>query len=212
MTAEKRQWRLNIISVWVGILIPIVAALIPYVYRQVIPEHDLTYKVIGPISVKGTTALSVEISNEGEHLERNVKVWLPTFLTYQETKPGAQELTVDAEVPVNINTENGKFVLLVGDIRPNEKTTISVSSDRISVYGSMPANGVSVKSDENVGTPIRPSELEQFFYPVGFWAFIVLMIFILVMGVYQQYFMDPKTREALVLKEIDKLEKARGAQ
>jgi hypothetical protein len=54
---------------------------------------------------------------------------------------------------------------------------------------------------------LKPSEFEEFLYPAGFWMFVLLMILILAAGIYQQYLMDPKKREEMLLKEIDKLGK-----
>lgn len=207
--AEERPWRLSIISIWIGILIPIAAALIPYGYRYFVPERELVYALTGPITVKGTTALSINISNKGEHVEKNVKIWLPMASGIPDTRADGEQVAIDAEVPTSMVTENGKFVISLGDLRPQEDQTISVSSDQIWVYRGSMDRSVSVKSDENVAKFLGPSELEEFFNPFGFWMFIFLMILILVAGIYQEYFMDPKAREAWLLKEIDKLAKVR---
>lgn len=213
---EKRQFRLSIISVWVGILIPIVAAVIPFTYKSFWPEHDLVYEIVGPISVKGTKAFSLKIKNQGEKLEKNVKVWVKAeplfFFKLKDAKSGATETTPDAvkvesTASVNVSKDRDHYVIAVGDLRPRELIELSVLSEAISLLRLSDVQGISIKSDEHLARLLKPSEFEQFLYPAGFWMFVLLMIFIFVAGIYQQYLMDPKKREEMLLKEIDKLGK-----
>ena len=46
---EPRQIKLSIISIWIGVLIPIVAAIISYGYKYLSSEHDLVFELVGPI-------------------------------------------------------------------------------------------------------------------------------------------------------------------
>ena len=198
-------------------MIPILAALIPYGYRYILPEHDLTFELVGPISVKGTKSLSIKIANRGETVEKNVKVWLksePSFLHLESVLAGEKKpkdplsyITVDTAAAVSTTKENDSFVIAVGDIRPNETLELSISSSAILVLWSSDAYGISIKSEEHLGRLLGPSDFEKFVYPFGFWMFVLLMVLILIAGIYQEYLMDPKKREEWLLKEIDKLTK-----
>lgn len=213
--SAKRQSRFLILSLWVGILIPIVAALIPFGYRRLVPEHDLVYELTGPISVKGTEALSLTIRNQGERLEKNVRIWAradSTFLALDSLRRGKPRnpldfVAVDSPATVRVAKEQDYYVLIVGDIRPGEHVEVSFLSEAISVYRVLTdVYGLSIKSDEHVARLLKPSELERFFYPIGFWMFVILMVLILGAGIYQAS-MDPKKREEMLLSEIDKLGK-----
>jgi hypothetical protein len=97
--------------------------------------------------------------------------------------------------------------MTVGDIRPGEQVEVSLLSEAVRVFRILTdAYGLSIKSDEHIARLQKPSELEQFLYPVGFWMFVILMIVLLVAGIYGAL-MDPKKREEMLLSEIDKLGK-----
>lgn len=213
---EPRQIKISIISIWIGVLIPILAALIPYGYRYLSPEHDLVFELVGPISVKGTSSLSIKTTNRGEKVEKNVKVWLKTepsflqlesILAKEKPKDPLSYITIDTAAAVTTTKENDSFVISLGDIRPKETVELSISSSAISVWRVRDAHGISIKSEEHLARLSGLSDFETFVYPFGFWMFVLLMVLILFAGLYQEYLMDPKKREAWLLKEIDKLSK-----
>lgn len=218
--AERKHIRISIISVWVGILIPIVAAIIPYAIGYFTPEHKLEFQLVGPISVKGTQALQINISNNGGKVEKGVKVWLKSFPTYElpdslrpkgeKKKEPTDLLAVDSKTNVTVTKDRDYYVLSVGDIRPKEEVSISIVAreSRLALHGFRDSvSGLEVKSDEHIAGFKGLSVFEEVLYPFGFWMFVILMVLILILAFYQEYFMDPKTREKMILKEIDKLEK-----
>lgn len=213
---EPRQIKLSIISIWIGVLIPIIAAIIPYGYKYFSPEHDLIFELVGPISVKGTKSVSIKVTNRGEKVEKDVKIWIksePSFLqlesvlSKEKPKDPLSYITIDTAASVSTKQENDSFVISVGDIRPKETIELSIASSAISVWQMRDAYGISIKSEEHLARLLGPSDFEAFFYPFGFWMFIILMVLILFAGLYQEYLMDPKKREEWLLKEIDKLSK-----
>jgi hypothetical protein len=128
--SEKRQFRLSIISLWVGILIPITAAVIPYVYKRVWPEHDLVYEIVGPISVKGTKVFALKVKNQGERVKKNVKVWIKSeplyFFKLKDPKAGVSENPTDAvrvetAAPVSVSKERDFYVLSLGNLPSSGK-------------------------------------------------------------------------------------------
>lgn len=217
---EPRQIRISIISVWVGILIPIVAVLIPIAINHVLPEHKLEYSVVGPISAKGTQALSITITNHGGKLAKGVKIWLhhypiselPDVLRAkgEKKKDPVDFLAVESKTNLSVSKDRDYYVLTVGDLRPKEQVDIAIIARDVTLAlhrFSDSASGIDVKSDEQVASFKGRSFFEEFLYPAGFWMFVILMIFLLILSFYQEYFMDPKTREKLILKEIDKLKR-----
>ena len=62
-----------------------------------------------------------------------------------------------------------------------------------------------MKSDEHVASFKGQSIIDEVLYPFGFWMFVILMVLLLILAFYQEYLMDPKVREKMILKEIDKL-------
>ncbi len=216
---EKRELRLSILSIWVGILIPILAAVIPFAISKFAPDQELKYSLVGPISVKRVEAVEVTVKNNGSKPARAVQVWLesspefvlPEILSKGEKKKDPLErIEVAAKVPVKVKLNGDYYVIDVGDLRAKESIAIGVVSREggLSIYGSKShVNGIEVKSDENVASYDGDSIFEEFLYPFGFWMFVALMVLILVAALHQEYFMDPKTREKMILKEIEKLER-----
>jgi hypothetical protein len=211
--SDKKQFKISVITLLVGILIPILAALIPYGMKYAIPEHRLDYTLSGPLSVKGTKIISLKIKNGGEKLEKNVRVSLHLNYAYSisvDSKKKTEELVkVDTQVPFTLEREKDWIVIALGDIRAKDSLDLSVLSDYIDVtlYSYAGPSGITIKSEENVAQLDTPSEFLAFMYPFGFWMFVLLMVLIFIAGIYQQHFMDPKKREELILKEIDKLKK-----
>lgn len=209
--AEPRQLRISVITLWVGILIPIVAALIPFGIKYVLPEHHLEYSIAGPISVKGNKALQIKIQNGGEKLEKNVRISLKVSYLWrlEDKKDPTKALTVDTQANHTVKKEGDWLVVQLGDLRPGEVVDVGLLSEIIDItlYSTIEPSGIAVKSDEHLAQLKRTSELEAFMYQAGFWMFALLMVLLLAAGIYQQYFMDPKKREEMILKEIDKLPK-----
>lgn len=217
---DRRQFSLNVMTLWVGILIPILAALIPFGISKLTPEQELVFQITGPIAANRLEALEVTLTNSGSKPTKGVKVYIKSFPQYslpeilqskgsRKSEP-TERIEVSSKNPVKVSMSGEYFVLDVGDLRAKEKLSIAIASREkaFSVYGSgTHMTGIEVKSDELVGTPIAPSDWQEFWYPFGFWMFVAMMVLIFSIAVYQQYLMDPKEREKLILKEIDKLPK-----
>jgi hypothetical protein len=209
---SNQKFRLSVMSLWVGILIPIIAAVIPYIVKSFLPETRLEYTITGQVSVKGTNSIGVRIQNGGERLEKNVRLaFNASDLWKLNGKDAVDSITVDTQATTKIVKEGNWVVIYLGDLRPKEFIDVSVMSDIISItaFRVIEPSGIAVKSDESLGKFNGPSEFTEFIYPFGFWMFVLLMVFVLVIAIYQQYFMDPNKREEFLLKEIDKLSQAK---
>ena len=120
-------------------------------------------------------------------------------------------ITVDTQAPAKTSMEGDWIVVSLADLRPNESINVSVMSEFIDItmFGGDEPSGISVKSEENLAQYTGSSEIMGVIYQFGFWMFIILMIVIFIVAIYQQHFMDPKKREEMILNEIDKLSKDR---
>ena len=216
--AEKREIRISIITLWVGILIPILAAIIPYVISQLSPDHRLEYDLVGPITAKGTTALRLVIVNNGNKVEKAVKVWIKASYASdiadllrpkgEKRRDPIELLLVDSKTSITVAKERDYYVLSLGDVRPREEIALSVATSDVSLsiynFRSGP-DGIEIKSEDQVAVHKGSSFLSEFVYPFGFWMAVILMILLLAAAVWQEYLMSPKMRERMILKEIDKL-------
>jgi len=120
-------------------------------------------------------------------------------------------ITVDTQAPAKTSKEGDWIVVSLADLRPNESIDVSVMSEFIdlTIFRDTEPSGISVKSEENLAQYTGPSEITDIIYRFGFWMFIILMVLIFIAAIYQQHFMDPRRREEMILKEIDKLPKDR---
>ena len=216
--AERKEFRLSIISIWLGILIPILAAIIPFALSKLSPEHNLEFSLVGPISAKDVQAAEIAIVNNGGKVEKGVRIWVqafPVFELLESLRPKGEKkkspvdlLLVESKSAVTVTKEGEYYIIAVGDIRPKEQVSVSIVAREVKLAihrFSDRASGIEVKSDEHVATFTGQSFLEEFLYPFGFWMFIILMVLLLIISLYQDFFMSSKMREKLILKEIDKL-------
>jgi hypothetical protein len=217
MSDQKQQFRLSVLTLWVGIIIPIVVALIPYAISKATPEQALEFSVSGPITSNQIQAVEINIENNGSKPIKNIEVWLKSSPLYQITeavrskgdkaRQPSDRIHVSSKNPATISLSNDYFVVKVGDIRAGEKMEVTATSTEgaLSIYSTgTHVGGIEVKSDE-VMAQLKGTSFLQEIYPFGFWMFVALMVILLIAGLYQEYLMDPKEREKMILKEIDKL-------
>jgi len=219
MTSERQKFKLSVLSLWVGILIPILVAIIPIAIKYVIPEHKLEYAVVGPIQVDETSAIQIEITNRGEKAEKNVRVWIRvdayTLGTEKagDAPKGPPPIQVSSSGRHTLTREGEYHVISVGDLRPSESVTLSLLLRGIHLVGSLrtASKWFSIKSDDRVARITGPGEdsFATFAYPFGFWMFIVLMLLMGVYALYYEYLMPPEKKEKLILEQIDKLKRVK---
>jgi hypothetical protein len=213
---EKRQFRLNILSVAVGILIPIFASAIPFFIPKIFPDQAIQFKVSGPIGIFPIQAVDINVINKGAKPAKNVLVMLRSnsskLLSGKSSKQidPTKRIEVEAKVPLKVKITGDYYVLELGDLRPQESLSVTVVSREgvLSIYASeLSVHGIEVKSDDSVGMLDDNSFTENFVYRSGFWMFLALMVFIFADALYREYFMNPKAREKMILEEIEKLDK-----
>jgi hypothetical protein len=200
--ASSKASASKLLLILTGVLIPIFSALIPVAIDYSKASGGLTYKVMGPVSVQSTYAFSLTISNNGRVVEKNVEIWFPDILPEKTT-------TYESTIPVEFKRQGKKILFSVGDLRPNESVTISVltSNQFLALLENkfQILRGVRVVSSDHVAESDGPSDEMEFIYRAGFWAFILIFFVALVWAIYVEHFMDRKKKEAMILKEIEKL-------
>ena len=135
---DKRQFSLNVMTLWVGILIPILAALIPFTISKVTPEQELVFEVIGPIAVNRLEVLEVTLTNSGSKPTKGVKVYVKSFPEVSlpdilqpkgSKKPEPTErIDISSKNPIKVSMSGEYFVLDAGDLRAKEKLSIAIAS------------------------------------------------------------------------------------
>lgn len=208
--------RLSIISLWAGILVPIFAMLIPYGIGWLSPDYSLTYKIDGPITVKGRDALAITIKNDGKDLEENIVISIKrsgVASRYPEAAKNRKEpmIFVDSETPITITEDEGKYNLSAGNLRPDDKFTINIMVVDAMIYTFSKEDSITVKSAKHVAHIEKPSDFEQIAYPFGFWMFVILMVLMLFAGIYQEYLMSPEKREKMLLDALKKIQEKKDA-
>lgn len=207
---EDKEFRSKVLYVCIGVLIPIIAALIPYGFKFLFPEHDLNYSIINKARVENFKIVQIQIENNGEKLERHIEVILKKdiFLTLPEENKLSPLITTKPDTLYEVSETLDSYVINLGNLRPNEKLNLSVLSEAIaySEFGTKFGEDiVLVRSEENTGRLKEPSKFLQEVYPFTFWSFVLLMAVVLIGGIYQDYFESKEKREARLLKELDKL-------
>jgi hypothetical protein len=214
---DRRQFFITLLT----LVVTLVIAFVPYVAQKFSPDHELVFSVVGPISVKGVDAIEITLKNLGTKPAVGSKIlvayepeFLPLSSKVTEKKDPVSRLLVDSKAPVTVTISGKYYVLDLGTLRPKEEVKVKLGSkDRaLALYGSgKHMDGVEVKSDDSLGTYDEPPMWQEVFYPLGFWMFIVFLVFMMLLGIYQQFLMDPQKRDRLIQQEIDRLQASRTA-
>ena len=182
-----------------GILIPLLALAFPYVIDFFSPKAALVFEAKGPIQVEDTKALTIIVRNEGKSVENNVEIWLPAKLDKGKSK-------LEATIPTSSRDEGKVTVIVVGVLRPGERVQISLLvEDRMFFVWEHSMKDFRVVSTEHLATWGGRSDEWDFIYRAGFWGFLLLLVLVIVLGIYQEHFMGRAAKEKLILREIDKL-------
>jgi len=196
--APKTKVGVNILLVIAGILIPIIAALIPYIIDMSRSVSDLEYDVEGPIEVADNYAFVITIENTGWEVEKGIEIWLPR-------KFSSSEAVIDTPVEYKLRNESNNTVVIIGDIRPEETLKVGFLIRKSSFFFiSYEVDKLKIISESHMAHFGGTSEGWKLIQRIGFWGFFVLLGFLLLMGIYE-IFMPKKMREKLIMDHMDKL-------
>jgi hypothetical protein len=173
----------TVLIVCVGILVPIIAALIP-VARTQLRAHDFRYSVSGPVTVAKRIAFAITVRNRGRIMERNVEIWIPKGQSEQEFQ---YEITW-APPGTRIRDEAGYKVFVIGDLKPEEIARVSVMTGAPAgpasvgdtrgeqFVPSMAPRIVSADGPAQWVPATRRASVMRYVYQIGFWGFIILVV------------------------------------
>lgn len=216
----SRWGLLNIVVL--GILIPLIAAAVPWLLDIYSPSHDLEFSRSGPVVTKSGFAYSITISNKGRLTEDKVQAWLPVPAApesnFREQKDGVFASTevhpiiqVDVSVP-SAKTEsvsNGTELVTIPLLRPGENATVSVlaANGTIGYISGDLLKMTRVVSEATVATLDEPDKELEFAYKVGSWLFLLTFVPLAIYAFYYEHFMPQDKKEKYLLAQIDKLGK-----
>ena len=218
-TESTSHWKL-ISFLLAGILIPLVAASLPWVLENLFPRASLSYSIQGPITSENTAAFEIRIKNDGRSTEENIEVWVPLQLISSLVRESQKDGTVrlvdqeprvifESSVPAQaIEMHEGRRVLKFTSLRPGETITISgfAYGGRV-LLSKYDLERLRVVSTGAVGVNDTPSDLLFLLYRTGAWVLVALVLAGFAYSIYYEYFMPLAKKEKYLLEQIDKLEK-----
>ena len=218
--SSTSQWKMLSILL-LGILIPLLAAAVPWLLDRVSKAHDLEYKYSGPVTTKTGFAYSVFVHNDGQQPEQNVQLWLPVPATpsqdYDVQKNGILKTTetpplvnIDVSVPsTHKPSSKDPSVRLVSipSLRPDETASVQVlaAGGDIGYLSEFQLKQLRIVSKDTIGILDQPSDEFAFLYKMGTWLFLLFFLLMGCYSVYFEYFMPREKKEKYLLQQIDKL-------
>ncbi|MBB1287665.1 hypothetical protein H5085_02465 [Pseudoalteromonas sp. SR43-6] len=202
----------------IGILIPLTAALTPWLLEQISPKNNLSFKYVEPISTDTSLALSVTILNAGSDTQKNIEVWLPfSVLSITRTEVGDDgKLNVFIPKPViELETSipyssaeliDSNYLLKFESLRPNESISIKVISTGTKVFSNRyELESMRIVSQDVIATVDQPTDTQYQLYRTGSIILVVLIFLFLSWAIYYEYLMPNEQKEKYLLKQIDEL-------
>lgn len=173
----------TVLIVCFGMLVPIVAALIP-VARGMLKAHDFRYSVSGPVTVGKRIAYAVTVTNRGREPETNVEIWIP----YERGAPGFEYELTWAPRATYTRERDAYKVFVIGDLKPEEMARISImmsappgpatigNTREEQLVPAMAPRIVSAHGDATWVPATRRASIMRYVYMSGFWGFIILVV------------------------------------
>lgn len=211
-SSSASKWKL-LSFLLAGVLIPIVASLLPWAIENWIPRHSLTFSFVGPIQGDDAVALELRIKNEGKEPQRNLEVWVPLRISSirvpEVTREGSVEfreekakIILDSSIEPSSQKSDDKHQIIYFDLlRPNEELEMKffVVGDGVLLFDHE-LERTRIVSDRTMAELDMPSEELNFLYKVGS---ILLLGFILSLFGFSIYYEVIYPKE----KKIDDLRK-----
>lgn len=212
------RWKL-ISFLLAGVLIPIMASLLPWIAEHWVPENRLTYSIAGPISAPNAGSFSLEVRNSGRSPQSNLEIWIPLRVSPRvesKTLPnGRIELNeVKPNIILETSTEPSKkvtkdnfTVLYFEKVRPDESIKISLFHIGGGVFLSeYELERMRIVSDNTFAKLDKPDEDIVFMYKVGSILFAFFLLLVIGYGIYYEKFMPVSKKRAELIKQLEKLD------
>ncbi len=221
MTEEKLNPASNAkIFSWilVGVMVPLVAAAMPWLIETIVPSKELLFTFQGPIESSEAIALSIVVQNNGKELEEDIEVWIPmstisrlevitTTSGQVKTKDVEPTVAIDTDVPNTIEIKDSNTrIVRIKSLRSHESARITVF-----VYGGKAIiskydlENMRVVSKQTVGLFDGQNELKEYMYKVGTWLFAAFFLIGFAWSVYYEWLMPKHKKEEYLMKQIEKL-------
>jgi hypothetical protein len=218
-TDNTSYWKL-ISFLLAGILIPLIAASIPWLLEHFSPKDSLTYTYNGPIKTKQSIALSITVINQGSETQENIEVWIPLHIMSSiNTKKNGDgtieiikkkpDIFLETSLPSKLSEQReNKYFVEFESLRPNETVniTIFVNADSILLFESE-LKKMRVVSRNSIAVSEQTNEMTYELYKAGSFILIFLIIIGFIWSIYYEYFMPFEKKEKYLLKQIDELTK-----
>jgi len=202
-----------------GVLIPIVAALLPWLLENWTPRDKLAYTLVGPISTDGATAFQIVVRNEGRALQSNVEVWIPLRRLQSldpklledagpEMKEWIPKITLDASTkPTKEETRDDFTILYYEKLRSDESVTIKLFATGKGLFiQGFELERMRIVSDNTLAQLDERDEFVESMFRVGTALFVLFVGFVFVYAVYYENFMPKERKRAELLKQLGKLD------
>ncbi|HAS6972267.1 TPA: hypothetical protein I7284_23855 [Vibrio parahaemolyticus] len=202
----------------IGVLIPLLAASIPWLLDYALPQNSLSYQYIEPIELEEATAVSVTVTNEGRETQHDIEIWLPfRVISGAKSEVGDDgrlrvtvtepEIQLESSIPYKSSELTDKHFLIKFDaLRPNESASIKlVSTGARVMVSSYDLERMRVVSKTSVAKSAQPTEHEFLLFRTGSIILVVLIVVFFAWAIYYEHLMPYETKEKHLLKQIDDL-------
>lgn len=217
-SANASKWKL-LSFLLAGVLIPIVASLLPWAIENWIPKHSLTFSFVGPIQGEDAVAVELRIKNEGKEPQRNLEVWVPLRVSSigvpEVKRDGTVEFTeekasviLDSSITPSSQKSDDKHQILYFDLlRPNEELEMKlfVVGDGVLLFNHE-LERTRIVSDGAMAELDMPSEELNFLYKVGSILLLGFILFLLGFGIYYEAVYPKEKKIEDLRKQLEKLE------
>lgn len=209
----------KLIGVFVlGIMIPLLAAVMPWLMDRIFPQNSLTYTFQGPISAEKFIALELFIENNGTKAEQNIEAFIPAKIIktadYEVAKNGTiktvekmPDIVMESNSPTaKLSHDENNIIIKIDSLKPEEKASVKlfIYGGRALIFESELKNS-RITSQDVLAKYGAPSEIELYIYKAGTWLFILFILFVILYGFYYEKLMPREAKEKYLLQQIDKL-------
>lgn len=131
--------RSTVIAFFVGVVVPLLAAVVPQGIEYLKTKNDFTYFRGDPVFFDTQVAYSIQINNKGRVVEKDVQLWIGNL--------SGSEVSIERDIfgdrlqELKTRDEEGKKVVSIGDMRPGDEVRVSI----LRIYKTRPS--VSKDSD-----------------------------------------------------------------
>lgn len=218
-TNFKPDSHVKLIGVFVlGVLIPLLAAAMPWLMDRIFPQSSITFNFQGPISAEKFVALELTIANNGRKAEQNIEAYIPArifkFTEVEKDKNGiakfvekSPDIVMESNAPsAKLISDENNIIVKIDSLKPEE--TVSI---KIFVYGGgtiilkNELQNARITSQDVLAKYAGASEIEIYIFKVGTWLLILFIVLILAYSFYYEKLMSRETKEKYLLQQIDKL-------